>query len=147
MTYTNPRAALAQYGQSSLQSEVAAASPHRLIQLLMEGALEKIAKSKGFLQRGEVAEKGRHIGWAVSIIDSLRTSLDHDQGGELAGNLEALYDYMERRLVQANAQNNEEILDEVADLLRDIKSAWDELPADVRTSGARNEGPVAYVSA
>ena len=147
MTYTNPRAALAQYGQSSLQSEVAAASPHRLIQLLMEGALEKIAKSRGFLQRGEIAEKGRHIGWAVSIIDSLRASLDHDQGGELAGNLEALYDYMERRLVQANAQNSEEMLEEVADLLRDIKSAWDDLPTEVRASGTPTDRAVAHVSA
>mgnify|MGYP006274920123 CR=1 FL=1 len=147
MTYNNPRNALAQYGQSSLQSEVAAASPHRLIQMLLEGALEKIAKAKGYLQRGEVAEKGRHIGWALSIVSSLRSSLDFEKGGEIAANLEALYDYMERQLTLANARNSEEMLDEVADLLRDIKSAWDEIPSEHHYQGASHSGPIAHASA
>ncbi len=134
MTYSNPRAALAQYGQASTQSAVTTASPHRLIQMLMEGALEKIARAKGHMQRGEIAEKGRHVGWAISIIDGLRTSLDHDAGGEMAANLEQLYDYMSRRLVEANARNSTDYLDEVTELLRGIKSAWDELPQEVRQS-------------
>lgn len=130
MTYSNPRAALSQYKQSSLQTEVSAASPHRLIQMLMAGVLEKIAAARGHMERGETREKGRNIGWAVSIISSLHQSLDFEQGGEIAANLEALYDYMNRRLTQANLWNSVEMLDEVADLMRDIKSGWDDIPPD-----------------
>lgn len=146
MTYSNPRAALSQYKSSSLEAEVAAASPHRLIQMLMEGALEKIAIAKGHMERGEIPEKGRHIGWAISIVTSLRQSLNFEQGGDIAANLEALYDYMEWRLVRANLHNDPGMLDEVADLLRDIKSGWDGIPSEYHYWTARSSGS-SYVTA
>lgn len=133
MSHTTGRSgAIKHYAQVGAQTGVAAADPHRLIQMLMEGALDKIATAKGFLNQGNVAEKGRHISWAISIIDGLRMSLDKDKGGEIATNLDALYDYMTRRLVQANAGNNAAYLDEVASLLKEVKSGWDAIPAEVR---------------
>jgi flagellar protein FliS len=132
MGYRNPRGALKQYGQVATQAGVAVADPHRLIQMLMEGALEKIATARGLMVRGEVAKKGAQITWAISIIDGLRASLDHKAGGDIATNLDDLYDYMERRLFQANLDNDTDMLDEVSSLLREIKNAWDAIPDDVR---------------
>ena len=135
MNYSpNKDSMLNQYKQVGTQSGVASASPHRLIQMLMEGALEKINLAKGYMQRGEIALKGSHISWAISIIDGLRMSLDIEAGGEIAQNLDDLYDYMGRRLVEANLDNDEAMLDEVAGLLLEIKSAWDTVPELVQST-------------
>jgi len=118
------------YGRSAVQSEVDYATPHRIIQMLMEGALAKIAAAKGCISRGDIAEKGRQIIWGMNIIQGLRTSLDAESGGEVADNLDALYEYMGRKLLEANMTNNVEILDEVARLLIDIKAGWDGIPPE-----------------
>ncbi len=119
------KTALQEYQQVGKKSAVEDASPHRLIQMLMEGALEKIAAAKRFMEQGAIQEKGAHISWAVSIIDGLRASLDKSAGGEIALNLEELYLYMMRRLTEANLKNEPAYLDEVTSLLIQIKSAWD----------------------
>mgnify|MGYP002336209970 CR=1 FL=1 len=84
MSYQGKASALQQYGQVGVQSGVACATPHRLIQMLFDGALDKLALARGHMQRGEVALKGSHIGWVISIIDGLRMSLDKEAGGEIA---------------------------------------------------------------
>jgi len=117
--------ALDQYKQVGVQSGIESASPHRLIQMLMAGALEKISAAKGFMARGEIGPKGEQIGWAISIIDGLRVSLDKSVGGELVDNLDALYDYMSQQLVLANMNNDIDLLNEVASLLSEIKAGWD----------------------
>ena len=130
--------AVQQYNQVGVASSVESASPHRLIQMLMAGALEKIAIAKGYMERQEIAQKGRHISWAITIIDGLRASLNLEQGGEIAQNLDDLYDYMTRRLARANVENNTDLLDEVASLLRTIKGAWDEIPDEVRNLASKS---------
>lgn len=126
MNYSsNTDSALQQYKKVGVQTGVEAASPHRLIQMLLEGALEKINLAKGYMQRNEIALKGSHISWAISIIDGLRMSLDREAGGEIAENLDALYDYMGRRLAEANLHNDVSMLDEVIGLLLEIKMGWD----------------------
>jgi flagellar protein FliS len=105
-------------------AEIEEASPHRLIQMLFEGCLQRMAAAKGAIMHKEVAIKGENISKAIGILGGLRASLDLSQG-EIAKNLDRLYDYMERRLVEANLKNDETIIDEVSDLLRDVKSAWD----------------------
>lgn len=138
MTYTSSaKSALQHYAQVGAQTGVAYATPHRLIQMLMDGALDKIALARGYILRGEIALKGSHISWAISIIDGLRASLDHQAGGAIAANLEALYDYMTRRLVQANIANDVEILNEVTGLLHEIKEAWDAIPEDIKSAHAQ----------
>lgn len=138
MNYANNNAAMNQYTQVGNQSTAAFANPHRLIQMLMEGALEKISKAKGFLKNGDIAKKGEHISWAISIIEGLRVSLDHTQGGKISENLESLYIYMNSRLTQANLHNSTEMLDEVSGLLLDIKSGWDAIPQDVIDEHAKS---------
>jgi flagellar protein FliS len=99
--------------------------------MLMDGAIEKVAMAKGFMERNETALKGSHISWAISIVEGLRASLDKNTGGEIADNLDDLYDYMIRRLIRSNAENNVDMLDEVLSLLRSVKGAWDEIPSAI----------------
>ena len=131
MTNMDTRSALNKYNQVRAHVQTEGASPHRLIQVLMEGAMEKIRVAKGLIERRDIPEKVRNINWALSIIDGLRQSLDMEKGGEIAQNLESLYDYMQRRLVVANADNNPQVLDEVASLMLEIKSAWDAVPENI----------------
>lgn len=125
MATPNVPKALRQYQQVNTQASAAYASPHRLIQMLMEGAFERIAVAKGCIQRQDIAGKGEQIAKAIDIIGGLREGLSHEAGGEISGNLEELYAYMQRRLLEANLRSDIAILDEVADLLRPVKEAWD----------------------
>lgn len=130
MAYISKGSGLEQYQKVGVQSEIEAASPHRLIQMLMDGALAKITTAKLCLSSGQVAGKGESISMAISIIGGLRASLDKDQGGEIASNLDSLYDYMERRLLEANIKNDASMLDEVVGLINEVKSAWDAISPD-----------------
>lgn len=134
-----------QYGKVAVGSEVNFASPHRLVQMLMEGALDKIAIAKGHMGRKEHEAKGKHINWAVSIINGLRGSLNMEEGGEMASNLDSLYDYMMRRLSEANLKNDIAMLDEVSSLLLEIKSAWDAIPDEVKQPPRDSTNPVSAV--
>jgi flagellar protein FliS len=122
--------ALDGYGRGAVESEVDYASPHRIIQMLLDGALAKLATAKGCIERGDVAEKGKQITWGMNIVNGLRSSLDIEKGGEIAANLDALYEYMVKRLLEANLHSDPEILDEVTALLSEIKAGWDEIPAE-----------------
>ncbi len=126
------RKELNHYRQAGSLAEVNVADPHRLTQMLFEGALERIAVARGAMEHGNVPMKGEKIGQALAIIGGLQNTLDHSKNPELAGNLDALYDYMMRRLVQGNARNESEALDEVIGLLREIKSGWDAIPEMLR---------------
>jgi flagellar protein FliS len=111
-----------------VETGVLAASPHRLISMLFDGALTAIASASHYMETGDIEKKGEAIAKAVTIIvTGLKSSLNRDAGGELAENLNALYDYMARRLFEAHAKNDSEMLVEVKGLLTDIKSAWDEI--------------------
>lgn len=117
--------ALQQYRQIGAQSAVTAANPHRLIQMLLEGGLEKIAVAKGAMERNDVAQKNTNIGKAIDIVNGLQSSLNRDQGGEIAANLDRLYDYTVRCLLEANLRNDRIMLEEAARLLSEIKAGWD----------------------
>lgn len=132
MTYGKKRSGAAQYGKVATESEAAYANPHRLVQMLMEGVLDKVATAKGCIERNDLEGKSRQITWAMSIINGLRTSLDMEAGGAIAVNLDDLYDYMVRRLIDASAQNDAGALSEVIDLMLEIKGAWDAMPDEVR---------------
>lgn len=127
--------AAGQYASVGTHTGVSEASPHRLIQMLLDGALDKIARARGAMQRSEYREKGHHITSAGSIVLALRDSLDLEAGGELAANLDSLYEYMFRRLMEAHAGNDEAALDEVSSLLREIKTGWDALPQETTAGG------------
>jgi flagellar protein FliS len=123
---------LKQYQTTSTQTGVVGASPHRLIQMLFEGALDKISIAKGFIVRNDIEKKGLNISWAIKIIGGLQNSLNMEAGGELAKNLDNLYEYMCFKLVEANAENSIEKLDEVSKLLSNIKEGWDGIESEVK---------------
>ena len=119
--------ALAKYTKINVQTGVEDASPHRLIQMLLDGALTRIATAKGCIKLNQIKKKGENIGSAISILGGLRDSLDHDVGGEMAANLDNLYEYMSHQLMFTNHSNDEAALDEVHGLLMELKTAWDEI--------------------
>lgn len=129
---------VAKYRQSG-SSEIEYATPHRLVQMLMEGALDKIAAAKGAIERNDIETRAGQIHWAISIVDGLRASLNLEVGGEVAANLDRLYEYMIRRLSDANRSSDIAPLDEVASLLKELKGAWDVMPEPIRTAGSIEE--------
>jgi len=118
-------AAVQQYQSLDTSSNIENASPHRLIQLMMERALTKIGLARGHMQRNEVQSKGRNISDAINIIEGLQASLNHKADARMSENFDALYSYMMRRLLEANLRGDASILDEVANLLSELKEAWD----------------------
>ena len=129
------QSALAQYRKIDTESALEGASPHRLIQMLMNGALDRLLQAKGALQRRDIALKGLMLGKAISIISGLQASLDKEVSASITADLDSLYDYMQRRLLEANLRNDVGIVDEVASLLVTVKSAWDSIdPSAVGTA-------------
>lgn len=114
------------YAKVGMETGVAAASPHKLIVMLFEGALVAIKTAMQQMAEGNIPEKGMSISKAILIIDGgLRASLDKNAGGDIAESLDALYEYMSARLLEANLKNDVKILEEVHTLLTDLKTAWD----------------------
>jgi flagellar protein FliS len=137
---------IAKYSRVAVESELSSASPHRLVQMLFQGALDKLAVAKGHVERKEFAKKSEHISWAISIIGGLRNSLDMENGGDIAANLDSLYEYMIRRLMEANRLNDLSILKEVTSLLGEIKEAWDAIPRQLTSADIRQSAISAKVS-
>jgi flagellar protein FliS len=123
---------LQQYTQTNVQTAIENATPHRLVQMLYEGALDRLAQAKGAMLRKDYETKSKLTNRVIEILTSLRGSLDFEKGGEVADNLYALYDFMIRHVVKASAKNSPEMLEEVAELLREVKAGWDEMPDEYR---------------
>ncbi|WP_148863252.1 flagellar export chaperone FliS [Marinobacter fonticola] len=119
------------YQRVNTQTSITDADPHKLIQLLYNGALERINMAKARMQAKDFEGKGRLISKTIEIIGGLRSFLDFEKGGELVQRLEALYDYMERALFDANRLNDVAKLDEVSSLLRQVKDGWDSIREEV----------------
>lgn len=130
----NPMLALRQYQKVNGVAQTSEASPHRLVQMLMQGGLDRIAQAKGAMARNDVAQRGILIGKTIGIVGGLREGLDLENHADSLAELDNLYSYMSKRLVEANVQNDPEILNEVARLLITVKEGWDAIddqPADV----------------
>jgi flagellar protein FliS len=113
------------YASVGLETGVAAASPHKLIVMLFDGAQTSLTIALAEMQAKNIAAKGRVISKAIRIIEEgLRASLDQSAGGEIAGSLDSLYQYISRRLVQANLENKPEYIEEAQQLLGELRGAW-----------------------
>ncbi|KTD17100.1 flagellar export chaperone FliS [Legionella jordanis] len=123
--------ALEQYKSIELQTRIDTASPHELIDLLLQGARSHIATAQGNIQRNQISEKGEHISKTISILDGLRSSLDHENGGDIAANLDLLYEYIQRILLKANLDNSVELLVQANNLLAEIHQAWQDIKEQV----------------
>lgn len=125
------QSALSQY-QSTDNSAIAYANPHVLILKLIDGAIERVFQAKGAIQQGNSGAKGKLIGKAIGIVSGLDACLDSDSDNDLVNNLEAIYEYMNMRLLEANAENSIGKLEEVARLLGEIRTGWTQIPDDVK---------------
>jgi flagellar protein FliS len=128
--------AISRYRQVRTEGSVEDATPHRLIAMLFDGALSRIALAAASMRRGEIEAKGAAITRALEIVGALRASLDMNVSGGLPQRLDALYDYVSRRLLHANVENDPKILDEVAGLVRVIADAWAQVAPSPRVAGA-----------
>ena len=126
------------YRQVGAHSGVENASPHALIQMLFEGLFQSLNAARGAMERGEIEEKGRHLGKAVRILqEGLAAGPDLDKGGELAGNLKLLYDYSVKQLTHANVHNDVGLVEEVIGVLQPVAQGWKEIgPEGNTTAGA-----------
>ncbi|MDB5799882.1 MAG: fliS [Rhodocyclales bacterium] len=126
----------AAYAKVGIETNVSTANPHQLVLMLFDGALLAINSAAISMSNGDVVAKGMSTSKAIEIITyGLKASLDGEAGGDLAGRLGALYDYMCQRLFFANAENNEAILNEVSGLLNDLREAWAQIGQQVAQSG------------
>jgi len=128
-----------QYQRVNATSEILDADPHRLIQLLMEASLTRMAQGKLAIEAGDMATKANLLGRVMEIIGTLQSSLDHSSGGEISANLDRLYDYMNRRLFQASSANDIEMVEEVMGLMLEIKRGWDGIREDYLASQNNND--------
>ncbi|MGL5392016.1 MAG: flagellar export chaperone FliS [Shewanella sp.] len=122
------------YKAKSLQAEISVADPHRVIQLMMQSVLERLAQAKGAIERQDLAAKGQAVAKAQALLRGLQDALDLSQG-QIADDLYALYDYMNERIWQAGIELSPALLDEVTTLMLTIKSAWDQIPEAAKQEG------------
>jgi len=134
--------AIAAYGDVKVTTGVSSANGVQLIQMLFDGLLESLAATKGHIQNGDIAAKGKSIARASRIVIGLQGALDFERGGDLANNLNELYGYVTRRLLHVNARNDLDALEEIFGLMNEIRSAWegvpDLIPASPRASALLN---------
>jgi len=129
-------ASLAAYQSVSAHGGVADADPHRLVQMLMDAAMERMVTARACIERGEIVRKAKLLHSCVTLIAELRGSLNVNDGGALAHNLSALYDYMARQLLMANVQSDAGKITEVMSLLSEIRGAWIAIGPQVRKGNA-----------
>jgi len=116
------------YAQVSLQSKLSGATPHQLISMLFDGAHSAILQASIYFEKGNVAQRGKMISKAINIIDNgLRAALDHERGQDIAADLEQMYEYMSRTLLEANLRNEPEPLKHVDSLLMKLAATWKEI--------------------
>jgi flagellar secretion chaperone FliS len=134
---------LAAYQSVSVHGNVAAADPHRLVLMLMDGVMERMAVARACIERGDIGKKAKLLHSCVTLLGELRGSLNMHKGGELARNLSELYDYMMRQLLRANLESNSDYIKEVSSLLGEVRGAWTAIALEVRNTGAPASGAAA----
>lgn len=131
MSYS-PGARISAYKSVAMHGVATEADPHQLICMLMDGALERLTAARGCIERQDQVQKAALLHRVGLIIDELCLSLDHSAGGEIAANLERLYDYINRRVLTANLHSDIAPIEEAARLLQQIRNAWGAIPPEAR---------------
>ncbi|UCV19771.1 flagellar export chaperone FliS [Ferribacterium limneticum] len=130
---------IASYRQIDVESDIHGADPHRLIVLLFDGAESALHRAQACIVNNDNAGRSEAILKAIDIIlMGLSSSLNVEEGGELAQNLKALYDYMVSRLIHANLRKDPRAIREVQGLLGEISGAWREMGQKKRQEGSQN---------
>ncbi len=123
------------YQSVAAHSGVAAADPHGLVLMLLDGAIARIAQARGCAANGETVDATLHIQRALAIVGELKAALDLSRG-EIAQNLDALYDYICRQLLLAHVPRRRDVLPHVSALLTEIRDAWAAIPKNAQSTNA-----------
>lgn len=124
------RGSMKAYKSVAIDSQKTVASPYQIVKMLLAGSLERLAKSRVAIEQKNHEQRGELISSTLLILAELRMSLDHEAGGEIAANLDKLYEFIMGELVEANSKNDVEKVENVSRLLREIKNAWDNIPTE-----------------
>ncbi|GAA5316124.1 MAG: flagellar export chaperone FliS [Candidatus Pelagadaptatus aseana] len=114
-----------QYRSLELETKVANASPHELIQMLFEGAIERLLQAKACAERGDISAKGAFLSKALGIVGGLRESLNMEMESDIPQNLDRLYEYIQLRLIRGNLDEDNSAFSECIELIKTIKSGWE----------------------
>ena len=114
-----------------VEDGILTADPVKLVQLLYRGAIEAVAAARAKLASGEIKSRSAAVSKAIEILAELASTLDHEKGGELSVRLAALYDYMQRRLIDGNSGQADAPLAEVGRILQTLEEAWLQVKAPV----------------
>lgn len=113
------------YTAVSLDSQITGATPHQLIILLYDGAINAMKRAEIYFQSGNIARRGEMISRAINIIDNgLRAGLDHEKGGKIAEELESLYEYISRTLLEVNLNKSGDKLPHLIALMTGMAETW-----------------------
>jgi flagellar protein FliS len=129
----NAIAALAQYGQIKNDAQTTYASPHQLMLMLFDGAIEAMSFTIGAIQNENFELRSKQNTRSITIINGMRECLDMETGGELADNLYSLYQYMTKELFRASFKNDVDTIQNIQTMLKDIRGSWEKIPLDMHS--------------
>ena len=127
----NAITALAQYGQIKNDAQTTYASPHQLMLMLFDGAIEAMSLTIGAIQNDNFEVRSKQNTRSITIINGMRECLDMETGGELANNLYSLYQYMAQELFRASFKNDAVTVQNIQAMLKDIRESWEKIPLDM----------------
>ncbi|TDP40346.1 flagellar protein FliS [Idiomarina aquatica] len=123
------------YKQVGIRDQLGTADPYQIIQMLMQGAIDRMVMARSAIERKDLAAKSEHISKATAIVKSLNDSLLPVEGGEdVTSNLASLYDFIVEHLLQASQENSAQKIHDCQKIMTTIKEGWDSIPQDVRSS-------------
>ena len=127
----NAMSALAQYGQIKNDTQTTYASPHQLMLMLFDGAIEAMSLTIGAIQNDNFEVRSKQNTRSITIINGMRECLDMETGGELADNLYSLYQYMTKELFRASFKNDADAVQNIQTMLKDIRDSWEKIPLNM----------------
>ena len=130
MSYAMMRSAGSLYRQTSAQGSVEGADRHQLIGMLLDGLVDRVNQARGHILHRDIPAKGQSFSKAIAILTELRESLDHTVEPSLTGRLDGLYDYVTRRLLFAQLNDDLDALDECQRLIAPIREGWQSIRGD-----------------
>ena len=132
MSYATQNRLAQHYANTALETAVSEATPHKLVDMLYSGALKNLKLTKVFIEQKQYAKKAEFSSKALSILNALKAGVNFDQGGEVAENMYALYEYCHRSVFQAVAKNDLQKIDEVIEHIEGLQSAWQQMPDNIK---------------
>jgi len=135
------------YHQVGVKDQVSAAEPHKIIQMLMQGAIDRMAQARGCIERKEYQAKAEHLAKAVAIVNALRDALRPQPGAEeLTTNLNDLYIFVLEQINTASVSNEEKPLIDAAGIIQTLKEGWDAIPMDAREQAYQQQAQMQNAS-